>query len=170
MHASRFLRAFIGIGLAIALSVAMATYLPSLALPAEILILFLLLLALVRFFPERGGINVVSVIVMLTMLACAVIYTVQLLSYVHPAIVGVVVVLAAGLGVVAQVQSHRRVAKVRREMAGFCGACGYDLRETAERCPECGANIPEDLARRRRWSAMIKARKASVNSRTQIHS
>ena len=35
----------------------------------------------------------------------------------------------------------RRLAASHRRRAGRCEDCGYDLRETADRCPECG-NVP----------------------------
>ena len=47
--------------------------------------------------------------------------------------------LAAALtpaGVVAGVWSRRRRRRVR---AGHCRRCGYDLRASPERCPECGS-------------------------------
>jgi hypothetical protein len=36
----------------------------------------------------------------------------------------------------------RRVRAYRRSMRGYCANCGYDLRASRERCPECGEPIP----------------------------
>jgi rubrerythrin len=34
--------------------------------------------------------------------------------------------------------SCKRCLHQRRQRDGLCGHCGYDLRETPARCPECG--------------------------------
>jgi hypothetical protein len=33
--------------------------------------------------------------------------------------------------------------RLRRRRGGLCVACGYDIRASTGRCPECGADIPE---------------------------
>jgi hypothetical protein len=55
-----------------------------------------------------------------------------------------IAILAAGLpaGKLSTV-----VRRHRRRRSGLCHACGYDLRATPERCPECGAVPPAQPAR-----------------------
>jgi 4-amino-4-deoxy-L-arabinose transferase-like glycosyltransferase len=55
--------------------------------------------------------------------------------------VGVAYVLPAALFVVLPALYVRRLLRARHG-AGRCAACGYDLRATPGRCPECGAVPP----------------------------
>jgi hypothetical protein len=48
-------------------------------------------------------------------------------------------VLAAVTGIAPTIRLCRSMLRRRRTSAGLCSACGYDLRATPDRCPECGA-------------------------------
>ena len=46
--------------------------------------------------------------------------------------------LAAGTAVLPTVRAITYFRRRRRSLPGFCAACGYDLRASPGRCPECG--------------------------------
>jgi hypothetical protein len=49
--------------------------------------------------------------------------------------------LAAPLSVLPALWLLRLVRRRRRGKAGRCAGCGYDLRASQGRCPECGSNV-----------------------------
>ncbi|HZN66091.1 MAG TPA: hypothetical protein VFB66_12420 [Tepidisphaeraceae bacterium] len=51
--------------------------------------------------------------------------------------------LSLAIGVWAFVRLRGWSVRRRRERDGLCAGCGYDLRGTVDRCPECGASIDD---------------------------
>jgi hypothetical protein len=50
--------------------------------------------------------------------------------------------IAAASAVLPATWVRRRLIPARRANAGLCPSCGYDLRASPERCPECGTPAP----------------------------
>ena len=65
----------------------------------------------------------------------------ELLHAIFWGINGLALLLAAAALIwgVAMVRMYRRDG--RRQRDGLCLRCGYDLRQTADRCPECGEPV-----------------------------
>ena len=106
---------------------------------------------------NRRGLNPITVcaaVLFYVALGCAGFSLLALLSPVELLLLVAAVTVASALAVLA---SRRQQERQRWALAGCCDQCGYDLRATRDRCPECGAPLPEELRRRRRIAAEIRA-------------
>ena len=53
------------------------------------------------------------------------------------------VLIFASLAVlIALIGWERRIMSAQNRRPGYCDLCGYDLRATPDRCPECGTPAP----------------------------
>ena len=84
-----------------------------------------------------------------------------LLSNLHPALLALLV--AAMAVPVTQITFQQHLRR-RRIDSGLCAECGYDLRATEERCPECNTLVSEEQLRRRRIRAELRAAREAVAS------
>jgi hypothetical protein len=97
-----------------------------------------------------------QVVITLVMLLLAFALFVMFLSFITgPG----VILLTLALGVVFFVRSNREHARQRRIQSGRCADCGYDLRASPERCPECGRDTSKDEPA---WRRMRRLREAEL--------
>jgi hypothetical protein len=66
------------------------------------------------------------------------------------------IVITAGLFATSLALSRKETRAEARMNMGLCPKCGYDLRASNDRCPECGTPIPEPILRWRRLRPPIE--------------
>jgi hypothetical protein len=90
----------------------------------------------------RVACHVITVLAAVSVLACTALCSLGV-EVRHPVRVGGLLVWPIGWSSAWGWHVYRRIRVVRRRRgAGQCIGCGYDLRATPDRCPECG-RIPD---------------------------
>ena len=100
--------------------------------------------------------NPLYVYLMLAVAACIACLLVRLLMFIPPEVVVSGTIILAVVTAFITWRGRDRIHR-ERDIAGLCLGCGYDLRASRDRCPECGAPIDNDRARRERIAAEVRA-------------
>jgi hypothetical protein len=105
----------------------------------------------------RTPLNPFAVLIMLAVTVAAAIAAVAALWLAGLLATGALVAILTVLGAMAW--RRELILKTRAER-GYCPRCGYDVRATPDRCPECGELTPSETARLRRVRDEIAAARA----------
>src|SRR5688572_2604801 len=88
----------------------------------------------------------IAIIIVLALMVCYFVVTRSLAHVVGDAPALLILVVLIGLVTPLDLHLEAVVRRRMRERVGKC-ECGYDVRATVERCPECGRTLPMDAGR-----------------------
>jgi hypothetical protein len=80
------------------------------------------------------------------LMTCAFLYFMALIVMSGPVWAAIALVSMFAMGTWGVVREWQRMQRSKWKEKGFCDGCGYDLRATPDRCPECGT-VPAVKAR-----------------------
>ena len=121
---------------------------------------FLLLFIARRLIFAQNAVNPVLAVLMLAVAVGTVIAGAVWMSQLGGRYVWPALGLLMGFVAVDMYRNRGGDMRSRRLEAGLCPHCGYDLRKSEERCPECGAPLPAEITRWRQWQAQITERRS----------
>lgn len=90
---------------------------------------------------SRVSLHIITMLAVLSLLLCTTLCALGM-EVRHPVPVGCLLALSTAWPAAWAWHSYRERIVRRRLAAGQCVACGYDLRATPDRCPECGTPVP----------------------------